>query len=222
MEGGMWLQFRKPSVLTLCYCQYLVIRLSCTLLQQYWVCCSCEKQNKKDWRNYIMRTFTICTFGPICYSDKSEEVQKGKSSAWVKKHFYRILIQNDTSSQTQAVSTHHTLGPGVGFYGNGDEHMGKVCADFLQTLTDSLTLLEGYIIGNEQHAIQHFQTRMAHLVQHHHARAFVMQHWADIRLGGSSCHLQKAGQHNKMNQHITHLPDGSSTPSCAVLPTTGS
>jgi len=69
------------------------------------------------------------------------------------------MIQNDTSPQTQAVSIHHTLGTGVGFYGDGDEHLGTVYADFLQTLTDCLTLLEGYIIGNEQHAIQHFQTR---------------------------------------------------------------
>ena len=147
---------------------------------------------------------------------------KGKSSGWVKEHAYRILIQNDTSPQTQAVSIHHTLGPGVGFYGDGDEHVGTVHADFLQTLTDCLTLLEGYITGNERRAIQHFQTRMAHLVQHHHARNFVMQHWVDIRLGGSSCRLRKASQHIKMNQHITHLPDGSSIPSCAVLPTTGS
>jgi len=47
----------------------------------------------------------------------------------------------------------------VGFYGDGDEHMGTVCVDFLQTLTYCLTLLEGYIIGNERHAIQHLQTR---------------------------------------------------------------
>jgi len=58
--------------------------------------------------------------------------------------------------------------------------------------------------------------KMAHPVQHHHARNFIMQHWADIRLGSSSCHLRKA------SQHITHPPDGSSMPSCAVLPTTGS
>ena len=54
---------------------------------------------------------------------------------------------------------HHTVGPGVGFYDDGDEHLGTVYAYFLQTLTDCLTLLEGYIIGNERHAIQHFQTR---------------------------------------------------------------
>ena len=77
----------------------------------------------------------------------------------MKKQAYRILIQNDTSPQTQAVSIHHTLGPGVGFYGDGDEHLGTVYADILQTLTDCLTLLEGCIIGNERHAIQHFQTR---------------------------------------------------------------
>ena len=41
------------------------------------------------------------------------------------KHDYRILIQNDTSPQTQAVSIHHTLGTGVGFCGDGDEHLGK-------------------------------------------------------------------------------------------------
>ena len=57
---------------------------------------------------------------------------------------------------------HHTLGPGVGFYGDGDEHLGTVHADFLQTLTDCLTLLEGYITGNERHAVQHVQSRMAH------------------------------------------------------------
>ena len=72
----------------------------------------------------------------------------------------------------------------MGFYGDGDEHLGTVYADLLQALTDCLTLLEGYITGNVRHAIQHFQTRMAHLVQHHNARKFVMQHWADIWLGG--------------------------------------
>jgi hypothetical protein len=92
----------------------------------------------------------------------------------------------------------------------------------LTTLTDSLTLLEGYIIGNERHTIQHFQTWMTHLVQHHHVRTFVMLHWVDTRLGGSSCCLQKASQHIKMNQHITNLPDGNSIPSCGVLPTTHS
>jgi hypothetical protein len=43
----------------------------------------------------------------------------------------------------QTVSIHHTLHPGLGFYGDGDEHLGMCYADFLQTLT------EGYIIGNE-------------------------------------------------------------------------
>jgi hypothetical protein len=43
-----------------------------------------------------------------------------------------------------------------------------------------------------------------------------------MRLGGSSCRLWKAKQRIKTNQHITHLPDGSSIPSCAALPTTGS
>jgi hypothetical protein len=50
---------------------------------------------------------------------------------------------NDTSLQTQAVTIHHTLGLGMGFYGDGGEHLGTVYADFLPTLTDCLTLLEG-------------------------------------------------------------------------------
>ena len=49
----------------------------------------------------------------------------------------------------KAVSIHHTLGPGVVFYGEGDEHLGKMYADLLQALTDCLTLLEGCITGNE-------------------------------------------------------------------------
>jgi hypothetical protein len=59
---------------------------------------------------------------------------KGKGSGSVKKHAYRILIQKDTSTQTQAVSIHHTLGPGVGFYGDGDEHLVTFYAEFLKTL----------------------------------------------------------------------------------------
>jgi len=73
-----------------------------------------------------------------------------------------------TPPQTQAVSIHLTLGWGMGFYGDSDEHLGRVYADFLQKHTDCLTLLEGYITGNEKHAIQHFQTSMEHLAQHHH------------------------------------------------------
>ena len=62
-----------------------------------------------------------------------------------------------TPTQTQALNMHHKLGTGVGFYGEGDQHLGTVYADLLQTLTDSLTLLEGYITGNERRAIQNFQ-----------------------------------------------------------------
>jgi hypothetical protein len=62
----------------------------------------------------------------------------------------------------------------VGLCGDDDEHLGSAYADFLETLTDCLTLLEVHIIGNERHAILHFQTRMAHLVQNHQACTFIM------------------------------------------------
>ena len=78
------------------------------------------------------------------------------------------------------MSIHHTLGPGVGFYGDGDEHLGTVYADLLQALTDCLTLIKGYITGNERHAIQHFQTRTLRLVQHHHAALGRHMSWGAV------------------------------------------
>jgi hypothetical protein len=47
------------------------------------------------------------------------------------------------------VRAHHGLGPGVGFCGDGDEHLGSMYAGILKTLNDLLTLLEVDIIGNE-------------------------------------------------------------------------
>lgn len=79
-----------------------------------------------------------------------------------------------SSFETQAVRVHPELGLRTGLCSNGDKNLGSMYAAFLQTLKDLLTLLEVDIIGNEWHAILHFQTRMAHLVQNHHAYTFVM------------------------------------------------
>ena len=165
---------------------WTAIRLSRSIQQQHWLCCSCETQNinrLQKLHNENLHSLYLCPNTAMVIKVKGCKRLKGEEQ-WVSN---RTCLQNsDTkwhiSSDTDCEHTPHIRSRGGLLWWWWWTSVYSVC--WFPTNTHRLSYPAEGNTSNERHAIQHFQTRMAHLVQHHYAHKFIMQHWADIRLGG--------------------------------------